>query len=631
MIKILFCLPYAQMKTQIIDILCAYTAEDIIEPSFLYSNNSNEFAASAWEVDCDAIVARGMTAAVLRSKVDMDIPVVELQVSGSDIVRTIQKCREIHHCHKIAVVGPASMSYAAKVMSSLSDFPIEVCYLRDYREVGVVVTECLRSGCDAIIGGTTAYTYAASIGARAVLIENSEESLWNAIEEALHSIRLQRREREQGEFLKIVVKNYKEGIVAVDANRNIKIINEYAAQAIGVRESDCRGKNAMIWFHDLGPAITAAFSGRGTVTTELFVCNGRSYSTTIIPIIIREQATSAILCFESIRSIQKREQQIRNMLHGQEMAAGYTFGDSIHRSREMEELINKAKRFALVESSILISGETGVGKELFAQSIHNYSHRRNAPFVAINCAALPESLLESELFGYSSGAFTGAAKDGKQGLFELAHNGTLFLDEISEMPLQLQGKLLRVLQEKEIRRIGEGKVVPVNIRVLAATNKNLYELMRQNQFRPDLYYRLAVLELNILPLREHPDDIIPLFEAFVSRLQPHAQKRPVIAKDALALLLAYPWEGNIRELQNIAERVSVLNDKPVIEACDIRSLLPGPNGMRSLGKTASPVNEEEVGCIMEALEHAASRKEAAGHLGMSRSTLWRKSKKYGIT
>jgi transcriptional regulator with PAS, ATPase and Fis domain len=632
MIKILFLTPYREMETQIHHIIETYSSEEEIEPNFILCDNSDKLKTTPPDQTCyDAIVGRGMTVSTLHNT-SITIPVIELIVSASDIIRTIQKCREKHQCHKIAVVGPITMSYAAKALSTLSNFPIEVYYLQNRPEIQTIISDAKRSGCDAVIGGTTAIDYATTIGLPAVMIENSDESLWNAIGDAVRSVCLQRREREQAEFLNIVMNNYKEGVVVVDAKRNIKFINDFAVKTIGMEVNNCLNQDVMFWFYDLREAITAAFSEHRMAHTELFVYRGHSYSASIIPIIVREQTISVILCFDDIKSIQKNEQQIRNKLYSKGMVAGYTFNEIVHKSKAMEDLIAKAKRFAMAESNVLITGETGVGKELFAQSIHNYSKRQNAPFVAVNCAALPEHLLESELFGYSEGAFTGASKGGKQGLFELAHNGTLLLDEISELPLPLQSKLLRVLQEKNIRRIGDNKIIPIDIRIIAATNKNLHELSRKNLFRQDLYYRLDVLELNIMPLRERPDDIILLFEVFLRKLRPNLTRYPALTDEATAVLRACPWEGNIRELQNIAERVLVLNEKDAINAQILQSLLP-PTGVAPLipeNSSGFSFDDTEVEAIIKVLEQTSSRKEAAARLGISRSTLWRKIREYGI-
>ena len=224
-----------------------------------------------------------------------------------------------------------------------------------------------------------------------------------------------------------------------------------------------------------------------------------------------------------------------------------------------------AQRYSRVNSNVLIVGETGTGKELFAHSIHQASSRSDQPFVALNCAALPEILLESELFGYEAGAFSGAAKGGKIGLLELAHRGTIFLDEIGEIPITLQAKLLRVLQEKEIRRIGSTSVHPIDVRVVSATNINIEEKIRSGQFRSDLYYRLNLLDISIPPLRERREDVQELVDFYLTRFACEMGKRiPTVTPEAAQLLMQYDWPGNVRELRNVCERLIVLNDSDFV-------------------------------------------------------------------
>ena len=221
----------------------------------------------------------------------------------------------------------------------------------------------------------------------------------------------------------------------------------------------------------------------------------------------------------------------------------------------MKQLIEKAKRFALSDSNILLYGESGCGKELFAQSIHNFSAYSRGPFLAINCATLPEALLESELFGYAEGAFTGAKKGGNQGLLELANYGTLFLDEIGEMPLSLQSRLLRVLQDKSVRRIGGNKNVPVNVRIIAATNRDLRQMVKEGTFRGDLFYRIDVLRLNIPPLRERKEDIPLIIEELLINFTRERAQSFAFTADQIQRLMEYNWYGNVRELRNFVERV----------------------------------------------------------------------------
>ena len=333
--------------------------------------------------------------------------------------------------------------------------------------------------------------------------------------------------------------------------------------------------------------------------------------------------------------IQDLESQIRCKMSERGFKAKYTFEDIIYQSQSTHQTIETARRYSESDSNVIIVGETGTGKELFAQSIHNSSSRKNRPFVAINCAALPENLLESELFGYVEGAFTGTSKGGKMGLFELAHGGTLFLDEIGEVSLSIQSKLLRVLQERQVRRIGDNKVIDVNVRIISATNRSISKLSEQGLFRRDLMYRLDVLRLFLPPLRERENDVELLFLHLLKTQSQEARiSVPALEPGALSFLHQYPFIGNVRELKNIVERVTVLKTGNIITTQNLKDALYPPDLNDSAMEVSSrPIldtgllNEQER--IRQALEQCGgSRTQAARLLGMDRSTLWRKMQKY---
>lgn len=262
--------------------------------------------------------------------------------------------------------------------------------------------------------------------------------------------------------------------------------------------------------------------------------------------------------FQEVTYIKQLEENLRQKLAKKGYVAKYTFQDIKTCSQSMKECIITAKKIADSDLTVLITGESGTGKELFAQSIHNASNRKNQPFVAINCAAVPESLLESELFGYEGGAFTGALKEGKAGLFEQAHNGTIFLDEIGDMQQSLQARLLRVIQEQQVMRLGSQKVINVNVRIIAATNKNLLELVKKGLFREDLYYRLNVLPIYIPPLRNRKEDILPLLKEFLK-----SKKKLNFTRETEDILINYDWPGNVRELQNTASYIAIMCEHTV--------------------------------------------------------------------
>ncbi|MDO9535170.1 MAG: sigma 54-interacting transcriptional regulator [Bacillota bacterium] len=311
--------------------------------------------------------------------------------------------------------------------------------------------------------------------------------------------------------------------------------------------------------------------------------------------------------------------------------ATYTFEDLIGQNDQFLSTVTLGKTASNSISNVLLVGESGTGKEIFAQAIHNSSNRKNNPFLAINCAALPRNLIESELFGYADGAFTGAKKGGNPGKFELADGGTLFLDEIGEMPLEFQAVLLRVLQENSITRIGGRKLIPIDVRIIAATNKNLEEEIKLGHFRSDLYYRLNVLKINIPPLRERPDDIVFLAEHFLKKLNQRLNKNvSQISKDALDVLTNYHWPGNARELQNVLERTINIVIGNIITASNL------PASIRKTVEekdepTLVPLENYEKELIASLLsKNNGNKTKVAKFLGISRTTLYRKISEYCI-
>jgi len=271
-------------------------------------------------------------------------------------------------------------------------------------------------------------------------------------------------------------------------------------------------------------------------------------------IFLETKVFATIIIFEKVDRIKNIETRYRHSTHNKAFVAKHTFSDIKTNSQNMKNLIEKARRMARSNSTIFIQGETGTGKEVMAQAIHSVSDRSQGPFVAVNLAAIPDSLAESELFGYEKGAFTGARKDGNAGLFEKAHRGTIFLDEIGDASPSVQNRLLRVLQEREVQRVGGGHPIPVDIRVIAATNKNLPELISEREFRQDLYYRLNILPINLIPLRQRREDILLLSELFIKEFEEKLQRRTFSFSDAaIESMLHYEWPGNVRELRNMIE------------------------------------------------------------------------------
>ena len=364
---------------------------------------------------------------------------------------------------------------------------------------------------------------------------------------------------------------------------------------------------------------------------------GEQYIASIIPILSKGELSNVMINLDNVRTIQRQEQHIRNALAQKGFVAKHRFDAFESRNPSFHTLVSTAKKFAKSEDCVIILGETGTGKEVLAQSIHNHSARANNPFVAVNCSAISETLLESELFGYDEGAFTGARKGGKQGYFEVAHKGTIFLDEIGELSLPLQSKLLRVIQERQLIHVGGSKVINFDVRIIAATNRNLWELVQQQKFREDLYYRLAVLELELPPLRQRQEDILPLFLEFVAK-RSGSLAAQLEEKDATLahLLCSHSWPGNIRELENFAKTVMTMwgdgdangtfldligTEIQRRKARSVHTALPHPE------PEAVPAQTAEWKRIQGALVEAGGNyTRAAAILGISRVTLWRRLK-----
>ncbi len=315
----------------------------------------------------------------------------------------------------------------------------------------------------------------------------------------------------------------------------------------------------------------------------------------------------------------------------------YSWEDIVGRSPQILQVVEIAKKAAQSQSSVMLVGESGTGKELFAQAIHNASSRSHGPFIAINCSAMPESLVESTLFGYEEGAFTGAQKGGRAGLFEQARGGTLLLDEVSEMPLDTQAKLLRVLQEREVSRIGSAKPIPIDVRIIATSNRDLPQHIKAGRFRPDLFYRLNVIDIRLPPLRERKEDIPEISQRILDRLiRQNGRFISAIEPSAMERLQSYEWPGNCRELHNVLERAVNLASDDVLLAHHF-SGLSAATAAHEFGTPMDPpllaghLAETEHSVILAALKrHGGCRVDAARELGISTTTLWRRLKRMRI-
>ncbi|MGG3470558.1 sigma 54-interacting transcriptional regulator [Neobacillus pocheonensis] len=359
-----------------------------------------------------------------------------------------------------------------------------------------------------------------------------------------------------------IISTASDGIIATDYKGRILKANQAATQILGVKHSleNIIGKQADQVFPKLN------LMDKQIEENKLFTINGNNLVVNKASIFVDEKEVGTVTTFQDSNKIQNLEHEIRKGLQAKGLSSQYTISDIIGDSEKIKETLKIVKKIAKTENTVLIQGENGTGKELFAHAIHDLSQRKNGPFLPINFAGLPESLAESEIFGYEDGTFTGAKRGGKPGLFELAHNGTIFLDEIGDASPSVQVLLLRVLQEKQVMRIGGRGIIPVNVRVIAATNRNLKDLIAKGKFREDLYYRLFVLPLRIPSLRERREDIPELLNYFIAK---YSETEVIVSNQVMEKLISYRWPGNIRELESVVQYLLTIKEGTVLEEKDL--------------------------------------------------------------
>ncbi|WP_066498861.1 sigma 54-interacting transcriptional regulator [Abyssisolibacter fermentans] len=430
--------------------------------------------------------------------------------------------------------------------------------------------------------------------------------------------------------IKTIMDTVWQGIILLNKDENIKYINKYALENIFfTSEIDVINKNISELlsnhYYKIKKILKNVEKSREVVDLEVPFHN-KNYLLSINSMISEDDILLGYIItlqdtkrMDKLLSLKRYENRI-------------TFKDIIGESNQIVDSIKNAKVFSQSDSSVLIMGESGTGKEIFARAIHNLSSRSTYPFVAVNCGAIPDQLLESELFGYEGGSFTGAKSNGKLGIFEIANGGTIFLDEIGEMPPHLQVKLLRVLQEKKMRKIGSDKETSINVRIISATNKNLNKMVKSNQFRLDLFYRINIFTLTIPPLRERREDIKVLVEYYVKQFSKKYYKDiKGITTNAMDKLMNYEWYGNVRELQNVIERTVALNYTGEIKQQDImlnKSInIEYTNTPTSLKDTLGRIEKE---IIIKALKNHNSIRKCAKTLGVSHTLLINRMKKYQI-
>lgn len=642
MLQILFVVPYPELEPVVQEVYREYPGRDRVFVEFKVMT-VDMVRQYKMEQEYDVLVGRNFTLEELKRQYP-EKPVINIPVTGYDIARSIHEARRRFHCTKVGIVGHFYHMYQYEQMEDITEvqasyYPVNESNLKSCVEAAA------GDGCDCIIGGYSTFLYLKDKTVPVVTVKVSRETIYNVLEEAVHIAEEVRKEKEKSELFRIITQNANSGIFYINRARQIEIANKEARKLFPdiIMDDGPRELKQAAPFMDAEAGH--CFQTGKKIRDKVYLRKGISLSTDFLPVKIGDSMTGLVISFMDVTRIQQMEDQIRRQMSEKGLVARYTFQDIIHKSSVIGKVIENAGRYAGVASNVLLVGETGTGKELFAQSIHNASQRSGGSFVAVNCAALTESLLESELFGYVEGAFTGSKKGGQMGLFEMAHRGTLFLDEISEVPLSFQSKLLRVLQEQEVRRVGGSKVISVDVRIIAATNKNLKRLVAEGKFRQDLLYRLDVLRLYIPPLRSRGDDILLLFRHFLRYYSNRfGYALPVLSEGAVRIVSQHEFTGNIRELRNIAERLSVVHSGCMVSEEEMKAALgqedielreypgkrlplPGDSG-RTNQEEKKELEKQYILRLLE--EYGSNRNDTARAMGIDRSTLWRKMKKLGL-
>ncbi|NYB73951.1 sigma 54-interacting transcriptional regulator [Sedimentibacter hydroxybenzoicus DSM 7310] len=521
------------------------------------------------EFPISIIVSRGATAKMIRKITD--IPVLEADSTPFDIITSIMEAMKTSK--NIAFIHyDKSITENFSNIIDVFNINLKEYYYNNHSEIEQCVYDAYKDKNEVVVCG---YSYIENIckklGIASVMYSTSNYAMKEILSKASLIKYAQERQIMHERQLITFINEMPDGVIYLNERNVITLINNTGKKLLLLNDNqDIAGQpiSNFISKHNLLEIINKKKNELGKEINF----SGNKILLRSTPLFAKESYMGTVLIFQKSSFISRLDQNVRRQNISKGMHAYMTFKDleATTVSAEMKNCINKAKQYANTESTILITGESGTGKELFAQSIHNSSSRKNQPFVAINCASLSQNLLESELFGYEEGSFTGAKAGGKPGLFELAHNGTLFLDELGLLPLSVQVQLLRVLQERQVMRVGGTKMIPISIRVIAATNSNLKNAVENGTFRHDLYYRLNVLNISIPPLNSRKDDIPLLIEHYLSLFSARYNKNiKSCSPDFIQAFRNHNWSGNIRELVNYLMRIVILSDSETLTTDDI--------------------------------------------------------------
>lgn len=596
--------------------------EEILEDA------ANQVREAVKRDNYEVVVTRSRTALIIKEVVD--IPVVTSEFSDFDLLRSLWEAKK--HGAKIAYFDSANRQFCENEdFVDILGANVKKYEYKTSEEFKKKINQAYSDGIDVVVScSESAKDFATSLGMKALVVSVSYASVEQNLLRAEEIVSIRKRDKEYYRRLTSMMQSVSDGVVCVDQHESIIFANDCALKMLNM-PVDGSSKNKRLKSSEHLKKLLDLPRGNGNI----YKSNGVELIVNRTSVQEKNEYFGEVFTFNQLSEIQKLEQKIRKDSYNKGLVSRFKFEDIITIDSRMVDIVKKARSFSGVDSTLLIIGESGSGKEMLAQGVHRSSARSSGPFVAINCAALPKDLLESEIFGYEEGAFTGARRGGKIGLFELAHKGTIFLDEIGSIPKDLQARLLRVLQEKVVMRIGGDSVIPVDVRCIAATNENLQEAIKKGEFRHDLYFRLNVLKLKVPPLRERPKDISLLSESFLAHYNVvFGKKIKNLPKIITEWMEDYSWPGNVRELENFIERLVVLADQvdlhekwaqQLIYEADEGILHGSEDKIGIRVGTLEDMEQQLIDAVSNIYGHRKS--DLAKSLGISRTTLWKKLNK----
>ncbi|EGT5042947.1 AAA family ATPase [Clostridioides difficile] len=612
------------------------------------------------EKGAQAIIGRGGGYSLVIDTVN--VPVIPMNMKSTDLLRAIEIAKK-YSKKVVLILGDNEVSFDYVGWRNVISTEITEEWFESKYEIRSKVVKYIDQKDEVVIvGGGLACSFARQYGIDSVFATASDESIREAVEYCKKLLDTLGEEKFNNEVLRNILDGIKDGVIAIDSNGSIILYNESAKNMLKVERKCALNKYILDVFPKMEWMLDCLHEKEDVEDRKIRNINNLIVNTRTTLIKVDNSTYGVLGIIQDITKLQNLERKIRFDLNQKGLYARYTFDDFLFKDKLTKEFIEEAKKIGKSDYTTLLYGESGSGKEIIAHSIHNISKRKDRPFVAINCATIAENLLESELFGYEEGAFTGARKGGKRGLFELAHGGTLFLDEINSLSFNIQTKLLRVIEERQIMRIGSDYIIPLDIRIIAATNEYLTEKIVMGTFRADLFYRLSSLEINIPPLRDRREDIIPLFNNFVNEVLKDdglnginsIDENFVLTKDEMDKLYNYSWPGNVRELKTIAQKYVVTGKIKLRQDRDFKTkkLLPNSEVDKFNSETTasvevqdesiniSKINDGKISIDIKEVNkyveekiismlfaQGLSKNEVAQVLGISRTSLWKKYNK----